>query len=529
MRAEVRATAGSRPEMPEAAAAPAARPQAPFARQAVSYFFAIALPAFVNVAYIMLFTRMFSAEEFGHYSLAYTASTIAIILATSWMTQSVQRFRPLYREAGRLPAFNRNLALTLACVNGAVAAVAGALYGIAGAGLGEYEPYFWPTVVLVLIQNAFLLTSVVYQSDMKVAAFRRYQIWNAVLRLAVSLALVLLFRHAVHLLWGSAVSMLLLLMIMHRGRIGRLFAPNRERERMERFRDFTRKFAGYGFPLVGWYFASTTIGLFDRFLLESFWGSGQVGIYSANYTIVYSGLGLVCTPLLTAAQPMLMRMPGDTPEQWKAIEDKIRHFSRLYIGCCVPFAFFVLAYYKQINAIFLGPEFRQGAVVVPILLAGFLIWNFGLYGQKGYEIRYKSNVMLLFIGIAVAACIGFNLLLIPKYGYLGAAVSNVLAYTVYPLLIYTFSRNYIRWSIPWLSVLRAAIASVAAYGAALALDRLLPSAIGPLGDIAAGLPAMAAVYALLMISLKEWDRKEIAHVLRAAVGKIGLNKTARNI
>ncbi len=57
---------------------------------------------------------------------------------------------------------------------------------------------------------------------------------------------------------------------------------------------------------MGWTSECRVLDLSDRFIIELFRGSEEVGIYSANYTLVNMGILFVATPLLSAAVPLIV-------------------------------------------------------------------------------------------------------------------------------------------------------------------------------------------------------------------------------
>ena len=46
------------------------------------------------------------------------------------------------------------------------------------------------------------------------------------------------------------------------------------------------KFVKYGMPMMAWFFASQLLSVGDRFVIQWFRGSGEAGIYTANYSLI---------------------------------------------------------------------------------------------------------------------------------------------------------------------------------------------------------------------------------------------------
>jgi O-antigen/teichoic acid export membrane protein len=53
-----------------------------------------------------------------------------------------------------------------------------------------------------------------------------------------------------------------------------------------------------------------------------------------------------------------------------------------------------------------------------------------------------------------------NFILVPEFGYQGAAVSTLVGYALYPVLVYRIARRYLEWRIPWRSVFKITSAAL---------------------------------------------------------------------
>ena len=59
-------------------------------------------------------------------------------------------------------------------------------------------------------------------------------------------------------------------------------------------------FLEYGLPLVAWYVSAQILNIGDRYIIKYFLGNVEVGIYSANYSIVYGVTTLLSAPFILA-------------------------------------------------------------------------------------------------------------------------------------------------------------------------------------------------------------------------------------
>ena len=57
----------------------------------------------------MIFTRFFSPDIYGQYTIVMNTAIIVSALLTQWITLSIQRFKPIYKKEGKVAEFNEHL------------------------------------------------------------------------------------------------------------------------------------------------------------------------------------------------------------------------------------------------------------------------------------------------------------------------------------------------------------------------------------------------------------------------------------
>lgn len=89
----------------------------------------------------------------------------------------------------------------------------------------------------------------------------------------------------------------------------------------------------------------------------------------------------------------------------------------------------------------------SGLHIVPILLLGYVLLGVYMNLSVWYKLTDQTRFGLYISGIGALVTIVFDLLLIPRYGYLGAVWVTVLAYVVMVTLSYTWGQK--RYPIPY--------------------------------------------------------------------------------
>jgi O-antigen/teichoic acid export membrane protein len=173
----------------------------------------------------------------------------------------------------------------------------------------------------------------------------------------------------------------------------------------------------------------TLLTFVDRLLIELLATTSAVGIYSSNYSLVQTGLPLVLAPIIQTAHPIIMN-------EWNGnnhthISSLIRKYSRYYLILGVGATIFVGIISRPLSVLVLSDSYHSGYTLIPIIAAALLLWNFGMLGHKGLELKDLTALMTGGILSAVVSNIILNYLLIPIYGYTGAAVATLGSSAVY--------------------------------------------------------------------------------------------------
>lgn len=408
-----------------------------FIQQLIHYFPAQIAPAIINVVIIAILTRSFTVEIYGDYVLITTIVTFIITVLTQWLIQSILYFRPKYIESGQLEEFDSQLANV---INKFVIFIFGILLFLIIVNLlvGGLVLYIF-ALLLILVQSVFTIELVILQSDMKSAKYTKRVFISNILRLALIILLAFI---------GIDIEKVLLVLIISYGifiipNIGRYVLINTNYTSSSR--SFIRKMLTYGLPMLGWFLSVSLMNVGDRFLIKYFQGSEAVGLYTGNYTIIVASLGLVFIPLTMVIHSMLMKFAVNIKEQKEEIELFISKFTTIFFIVGVPVILLVFKFRKEIAFLFLGEPYVEASNIIPIVMIGIFLWNLAMIGHKGIEILNKTKVMFYF---AITSCtISFllNTILIQKFSYIGAAYGNMIAFSIYCILVYVYSLKLIRW------------------------------------------------------------------------------------
>lgn len=196
----------------------------------------------------------------------------------------------------------------------------------------------------------------------------------------------------------------------------------------------------YAFPLMIAGFAGMINETFDRILIPYLLSDKQnameqLGIYGACYKLSII-MTLFIQTFRYAAEPFFFN--HSTKENPQLVYVQVMNY---FIITCA-FIFLGVMLYIDVVKLFIGPAFRSGLGVVPILLMANLCLGVFYNLSIWYKLTSKTNWGALLSVIGAIVTLAFNFLLIPLMGYMGAAWATLICYASMMILSYYTGKKY---------------------------------------------------------------------------------------
>ena len=189
----------------------------------------------------------------------------------------------------------------------------------------------------------------------------------------------------------------------------------------------------FSYPFIFIALSTTILSLGDRFILKELSSLYQVGLYSLGYKIS-NVLKIFVIDSFVLGLPVI---------GWKLVKDNDQ--PKEYLSKIFTYLTFVLVWLGLIISIHakgliqifaLNQEYWDAYQVIPFLILGvvFLGWQQHLFFIL--QIPKKTKQISVIIAIAAISNIIANLLLIPRYGIMGAAEAKIISFFLAFLLAY---------------------------------------------------------------------------------------------
>ena len=254
------------------------------------------------------------------------------------------------------------------------------------------------------------------------------------------------------------------------------------------------RYFSYGMPISISLILTYALTSGDMYLIKWLMGDASAGEYSASYNfanrsldILFIWIGMAITPVAVTA------LEKEGLEKSKQV---LRDYGASLLWIAMPAATGI-ALVAEPAAFILGEEFRDGAVkIMPaIAFAGVMNGMISYYAQRAFMLSGKTQMFVWAMIPPVLINIGMNLVLIPKFGLMGAVWSTVVAYGFGLVIALAVGRRYFPIPIPIKAFLQITFACLVMAGVVLALP--IPETMPDFVEILIKAGVGIAVYGLL--------------------------------
>jgi O-antigen/teichoic acid export membrane protein len=199
----------------------------------------------------------------------------------------------------------------------------------------------------------------------------------------------------------------------------------------------------FSYPLIIASISGVFFSVIDRFFINYMKGLEDVGIFNLGFKLSSTLNVVVITSIQLALTPVMMKKMNDKSNK--------RFYSKImtYISFVLMFCIVVLSLFslEGIKLFVNNPIYWNSVFVVSILSVGAMFSMLKDQAIIGLHITKKTKITGTIIVISTLINIVFNILLIPRFGVYGAALSTTLAQVAFFWFVY--SRAQKEYYIPY--------------------------------------------------------------------------------
>ena len=242
-----------------------------------------------------------------------------------------------------------------------------------------------------------------------------------------------------------------------------------------------KKMLQYGMPMlvISLMFMITEVA--DKILLKYMLPSdvdadAQLGIYAACYKLAIIMM-LFVQMFRYAAEPFFF-----AEAKKKDAKETYSKVMSLFVGFTWSI-FLMVTLYIDVFKYFIGEAFWPGLQIVPIVLSAKLFLGVFYNLSVWYKLTNKTLYGAVVATVGGLLTILLNVLLIPKYGYVGSAWANFVSYLVIMLVSYYWGKKHYKISYNLRIIFSYTVFAMVVYAVSVAIKSSISAYYYPLASI----------------------------------------------
>jgi O-antigen/teichoic acid export membrane protein len=229
-----------------------------------------------------------------------------------------------------------------------------------------------------------------------------------------------------------------------------------------------KRLTTYALPLIPASLSMWALRLADRPLIEHFVGLQAAGIYDVGYKVA-SLLMVAITPFTLAWPPFAFAHMKD-PDAPDLYRDVLTAMATV----CTLLGIGIFALRRELVLLFGSIKYVGAVSVVGWVVVGQIALALYLILSIGPRITKRTNQIAAVCAIAAVMNIALNILLLPRFGIVGAAFATMIAYVILAALVYAFGRRQFRFPLDFRRLGILLLAAMISIGCILLVESYVP-------------------------------------------------------
>lgn len=382
------------------------------------------------IAILKLLTSNLSPEAFGTYSLVLSGMTIIAILSTSWLGSSFVRFHPEDTARKAISEFNSSaLFISMIAIGVSSTIFVAIISMLANTGFIEVS-----AVAIAAISFSFVglclyqLSCAFFRAVRAIKYYATLVVVQVVIFLSACYWILPRFDDqvlGVFALLSCSYLPALTIWLIRRTSVSGI--------KWDALFIRIKRYVYYGMPLLLVGLSVQLNSSADQYILRYFYNTETVGMYAAYYVfsekIVMATAGLVSL----AGVPIMFR-------EWETekYENAYRMlFQMLFAFCLVAVLLFAAVSFfgAQLAGLIIDAQYKEGSAIIPFVAAGAILAGLSSIMADALTIHKRTLLLAKCYFSASVVNILANLVFVPTYGIMGAAICTLGSYLFLVVII----------------------------------------------------------------------------------------------
>lgn len=389
-------------------------------RQILNYIPVNLANLIVSFGTISILTRLFDGAEFGRYALTITTMYFVHMALFTWVEAAMARFHAKAEQNGYLPSHLKTIYVASASLIAVCLPILLLLIFILPLE-GRLKMLLSFAFVTTCVHLMYNIGVEAHKASHRIGRFSVIHTSQSLLGFGIGIIVVLLtplrelgpfIGLLIAALVTLAVDLPFMLRKMRHGRVSNKMVGN---------------YFSYGMPICFALILSYMLAQGDLFFIKYFMGDAAVGEYNAGYNLANRSLDVVFVWLGMAFTPIAVTtLERHGLEKTKSV---LKAYGETLLLLVMPAAVGI-GLVSESAGFILGDSVRANAVKIMPLIAVAAVMNgfIAHYIQRAFVLAKNTRALAITMVLPVILNFGLNIILIPKFGLMGAVWATLIAY-----------------------------------------------------------------------------------------------------
>ena len=211
-----------------------------------------------------------------------------------------------------------------------------------------------------------------------------------------------------------------------------------------------RKVFLFGYPVMFTSISLVMLNFFDRYLLQLFTNSAEVGKYSAAYKIGMM-MNVIVSAFSTGALPFISHVLKDKKNEQELFSKLLSLLFYVMVSLFIFLSLFTneIVRIRVFGYTLINVKYLDTMNLVPIILLSYMFYGFYINFSLGIYHKEKTKVLSVITFIGFIINLGLNLILIPPYSSTGAAVATLVSFLTMTVIMFLYTRKLLLVKYHW--------------------------------------------------------------------------------
>jgi len=418
-------------------------------RHSSIYILAKLIPGLMAFAALSLYTHLLSPDEYGVYTLIFSAAVLLHNVIFSWLPAgslrfwSNQEFKSGIFTSTLATIYLRILAILVIFV----------LVGVSIYWNQSVSGWIISTFLLLVSLALFTITQTLFSARIEPFNYALLTISYASLSLGFGATFAYLGYGATGVVAGITLGTLIPALFSFK----KVWLPLSLKAYESKL---FKRFVTYGMPLAAAALVEEITKVSDRFMLAILQDKSQAGFYAAGYDLSGNSILMIMSAINLAAYPVIIKLLES--DGMKPAMDYFKKYVVLLLGISIPAVVGLNLVGADLVSLLIDEEFQPAVLFLlpwissAIFLMGIQVFYFTLAFQLGNQTLSSVKIALIIAIINV----GLNYWLIPTMGIKGAAIATITSFLLGSILSAYLGQKCFKLPFPWKDFLKIIISSL---------------------------------------------------------------------